>query len=164
MKKEIYIKKISTCIILGIFVITLSYFIFKTNILEPKLNELTTSYISFNNINNTDILKLNNINKMSDTKAKSILNNSTIKLNITGNKNEEYYIVVYKDSDIDDKYINCYINKKVNLSEVETTSDGGKIIYTGKIDNKTKILKMWIDKSYKDKVKDNSFEIKIKKK
>lgn len=157
-------KKVITCIVLGIFVITLSYLIFKTNILEPKLNELTTSYISFNTKNNSDILEIKNINKMSDTTAKSILNNSSLKLDITGTKNEEYYVVVYKNSNIDDKYINCYINKKVNLSEVETTKDGGKIIYTGKIDNKTKVLKMWIDKSYKDKVNDNSFEIRIKKK
>jgi len=49
-------KKVITCIVLGIFVITLSYLIFKTNILEPKLNELTTSYISFNTENNSDIL------------------------------------------------------------------------------------------------------------
>jgi len=157
-------KKVITCIVLGIFVITLSYLIFKTNILEPKLNELTTSYISFNTENNSDILEIKNINKMSDTTAKSILNNSSLKLDITGTKNEEYNVVVYKNSNIDDKYINCYINKKVNLSEVETTKDGGKIIYTGKIDNKTKVLKMWIDKSYKDKVNDNSFEIRIKKK
>ena len=157
-------KKVITCIVLGIFVITLSYLIFKTNILEPKLNELTTSYISFNTKNNSDILEIKNINKMSDTTAKSILNNSSLKLDITGTKNEEYNVVVYKNSNIDDKYINCYINKKVNLSEVETTKDGGKIIYTGKIDNKTKVLKMWIDKSYKDKVNDNSFEIRIKKK
>jgi len=157
-------KKVITCIVLGIFVITLSYLIFKTNILEPKLNELTTSYISFNTKNNSDILEIKNINKMSDTTAKSIINNSSLKLDITGTKNEEYNVVVYKNSNIDDRYINCYINKKVNLSEVETTKDGGKIIYTGKIDNKTKVLKMWIDKSYKDKVNDNSFEIRIKKK
>jgi len=157
-------KKVITCIVLGIFVITLSYLIFKTNILEPKLNELTTSYISFNTENNSDILEIKNINKMSDTTAKSIINNSSLKLDITGTKNEEYNVVVYKNSNIDDRYINCYINKKVNLSEVETTKDGGKIIYTGKIDNKTKVLKMWIDKSYKDKVNDNSFEIRIKKK
>ena len=124
-KKKIYFKKIFICSILGILVFLLTYFIFETNVLEPKINELTTSYISFSN-NKTDKLRINNIKKLSNKIGKSSFNNSNLVLDITGDKEDLYNIVIYK------------------------------------INNKKKILRMWIDKEYKGNVNDNSFEIKIK--
>lgn len=162
-KKKLYFKRIFICSILGILVFLLTYFIFETNILEPKVNEITTSYISFSN-NRTDELKINNIKKLSNKIGKSSFNNSSLKLNITGDNDTLYNIVIYKiNSNIDDNYIKCFIDKEITLSEVETTSNNGKIIYSGKINNKNKVLRMWIDKKYKGKVKNNSYEIKIEK-
>lgn len=162
-KGKIYFKRIFICSILGILVFLLTYFIFETNILEPKVNELTTSYISFSN-NKTDELKINNIKKLSNKIGKSSFNNSSLELDITGNKNDLYNIVIYKiNSNIDDNYIKCFIDKEITLSDTETTPDNGKIIYSGKINNKNKVLRMWIDKKYKGKVENNSYEIKIEK-
>lgn len=162
-KKKIYFKKIFICSILGILVFLLTYFIFETNVLEPKINELTTSYISFSN-NKTDKLRINNIKKLSNKIGKSSFNNSNLVLDITGDKEDLYNIVIYKiNSNIDDKYIKCYIDKEITLSEGKITSNNGIVIYSGKINNKNKTLRMWIDKKYKGKVENNSYEIKIEK-
>ena len=161
-------KRILTCVILSLLVLGLSYIIFQTDILEPSLNEITTSYISFNNKNTTDMLKINNINKKSDKLGKSSWNNKSIVLDIDGEKDKEYQIIVYPIiKDVDNKYIKVYLkdNKELvntNLDELKDSEDGGKIIYQGKINNNKKILRMWIDKDYKDKINNNSFEIKIK--
>ena len=161
-------KRILTCIILSVLVLGLSYIIFKTDILKPSLNEITTSYISFNNKNITDMLKINNINKKSDKLGKSTWNNKSIVLDIDGEKNREYKIIIYPIiKSVDNKYIKVYLkdNKELvntNLDNLKDSEDGGKIIYQGKINNKKKILRMWIDKEYKGNVNDNSFEIKIK--
>ena len=58
-------------VILCLITLLLSYIIFGTNLLKPKLNEETTSYISFNNKDTTDILKIKNIQIMSNEKGKS---------------------------------------------------------------------------------------------
>ena len=118
--------------------------------------------------NSTDMLKINNINKKSDKLGKSSWNNKSIVLDIDGEKDKEYQIIIYPIiKDVDNKYIKVYLkdNKELvntNLDELKDSEDGGKIIHQGKINNKKKILRMWIDEDYKDKINNNSFEIKIK--
>ena len=58
-----YQKKLTTCILMGIIILCVGFFIKTSNLLEPKINELTTSFISFNNKNTTDMLRINNIEK-----------------------------------------------------------------------------------------------------
>ena len=159
-KNKIYLKRIITCTILSMLLFVFTYIIINTNILEPKVNELTTSYISYIN-NKTDMLKINNIKKMNDKIGKSILNNSYIEIEVNGKKNKDYMIVLYKHNNIDNKYIKYYINKIETLDNKEVTEDNGIIIYKGKINNDTKTIRMWIDKKYKDKVNDSLYEIKI---
>ena len=160
-KNKIYLKRIITCTILSILLFVFTYIIINTNILEPEVNELTTSYISYIN-NKTDMLKINRIKKMPDKIGKSIFNNSYIEINVDGKKNKNYIIVLYKHNNIENKYIKYYINEIETLDNKETTEDEGIIIYRGKIDDNTKIIRMWIDKKYKDKVNDSLYEIKIK--
>lgn len=154
-------------IILLLLVISLSYVIFYTNILKPRVNELTTSYISLYTKNSTDNLKIDNISKMSDRIGKSFINNSSLDLDIDKDKSN-YKIVLYKViNDIDDEYINYSIKSSdgisisiSNLSECIDTIDNGKVIYEG--DSKRIIIKMWVSDKYTGDLKDNSYEIKIK--
>lgn len=160
---KIILKRVITCSLFGILVISLSYIIFITNLLKPHINELTTSYISFNNRNTTDILRINNIRKMSDSIGKSSLNNAKLNIKIDGEKNKDYSIVLYKiNCSIEDKYIKVLIDNKIfRLSDLEDSSDYGKILYIGN-NSKEKNIRMWVDEKYKEKVKDTSFELKIK--
>ena len=63
-------KKIVLCVFLCTLVIILGYIILLSNVLEPKINQLTASYISFNNRNSTDMLRINNLEKMSNKKGR----------------------------------------------------------------------------------------------
>ena len=57
-KKEKHIFSWILMIVLIIIVFCLSALIFNTDYLSPKIDELTTSYISFNNVESTDIIKI----------------------------------------------------------------------------------------------------------
>ena len=164
-KKYIEItKKISLCVVLVTLLLGLSYLIFETNILKPRLNELTTSYISFNNKNTTDMLQINNLSKMSDKIGNSNWNNRTLKINVESDENVEYQIIIYKIiQTTENNYIKVSFNNNIKtLDELELLEDGGRVIYQGKINNNDMFLRMWISKEYKDKVNNNSFEIKIR--
>ncbi len=166
-KKQLQ-KQISITIVLGLLVLSFLYVILNTNVLEPHLNEMTTSYISFNNLNTTDMMKIKNIKRMSNYFGNSKWNSSSIPLTITGEKNKEYEIILYTlTNDLEDKYIMYSIvgeetlahHSLENLEEVE---DGGKILYQGNINNNKMVLRLWISKKWKDKVTENAFEVKVK--
>ena len=105
---------------------------------------------------------------MKDKKGRTNKNKSSLNLNITGKKNKRYTIVLYDQLDKnDEKFIKVYIkhkNKEIesNLKDLKSSKDGGKILYQGKVDNNNIILRMWISKSCSKKIKNNSFEVKIK--
>jgi cell division protein FtsL len=169
LKRQLY-KNIIISIILIILVLSFAYLIFKTELLQPRVNTLTTSYISFNNSNTTDMLKIDNLSKMSYSKGISSSNKSSIDFNITGNNNSNYDIVIYPIINrIDYKYINYSLisNNKIissgKLEDKDTTSDNSIVLYQSTINsNNSYTLRMWISKDYKLKVGSNSFEVKIK--
>ena len=152
-----------------VLIIVLAYIIIGTDLLQTKIDEKTANYISFNDSKNTDIIKITNISILSDKKGISKKNKCTKEIEITGDKNKKFQIILYPiGNTIDEKYVKYYIegindSKINNLSNVETSVDNGKIIYSDKIlkNNKYKLY-VWIDDGYKKNVKDISYEIKIR--
>ena len=169
LKKQ-FIKAISVCAVLCILVLVLSYYIFQTNLLEPSLDEITTSYISFNNKNTTDMLKIDNLKKMNNKQGRSYFNDRKVSFQVSGKENEEYQVMLYPLTNIVDlKYIHFSLENKEplisgTLDSIMENEDGGIIIYTGYVQNPEEkmTLKMWIDKKYKGNSNHTSFEIKIK--
>ena len=170
-KKNNRIKKRSIVLLIFIVVLTISafYLINGTELLIPKIDEATASYISFNNSNSTDMLKINNIKRMKHNIGKSILNTYKETFNVSGTKNENFNIELYSiGNKIDKKYINYVLLKNNNIIEIgnlenkEETNNGGIILYQGKIiDDNSYEIKMWIDEDYKEKTQNVSYEIKI---
>ena len=170
-KKNNRIKKRSIVLLIFIVVLTISvfYLINETKLLIPKIDEATASYISFNNSNSTDMLKINNIKRMKHKIGKSFLNTYKETFNVSGTKNENFNIELYSiGNKIDKKYINYVLLKNNNIIEIgnlenkEETNNGGIILYQGKIiNNNSYELKMWIDEDYKEKPQNVSYEIKI---
>ena len=165
------IKKRSIVLLIFIVVLTISvfYLINETKLLIPKIDEATASYISFNNSNSTDMLKINNIKRMKHKIGKSFLNTYKETFNVSGTKNENFNIELYSiGNKIDKKYINYVLLKNNNIIEIgnlenkEETNNGGIILYQGKIINDNSYeIKMWIDEDYKEKPQNVSYEIKI---
>lgn len=170
-KKNNRIKKRSIVLLIFIVVLTISvfYLINETKLLIPKIDEATASYISFNNSNSTDMLKINNIKRMKHKIGKSFLNTYKETFNVSGTKNENFNIELYSiGNKIDKKYINYVLLKNNNIIEIgnlenkEETNNGGIILYQGKIiNNNSYEIKMWIDEDYKEKPQNVSYEIKI---
>ena len=167
-KKQLY-KNIVISSLLCFLVLCLSYIIFMTDYLQPRVDEITTSYISFNNRYTTDVMKISNVKKMSDKNGSSNLNNKYIEFTVQGKNASKYEIVIYPiGKKIDNTYVNFVFetsNEKLinNLGSMPERKDGGRVIYQGEIkDNSKKKLRMWISKDYKDKANNTSFEIKIK--
>lgn len=169
MKKQLY-KSIFCSIFLSLLVIAFGYLIFKTDILQPRVDEVTASYISFNNSNTTDMLKINSLKKMSDEKGSSSFNKSYVEFEVTGSKKSNYDIVVYSIiNKIDYKYVKfCLISDNEvinsgNLEDLKLKSDGGKILYQGSLNKSVPmLLRMWVSNDYESKVGNTSFEIKVK--
>lgn len=162
-------ERITFFLFLCFLTISLGSYIIVSDSFQPKVNELTASYISLNNHNTTDILKITNLKKMSNRIGKSIQNKESLSFQITGEKDKDYQIIVVPISNqIDEKYIHysLSINKDNitnTLNKVQTQNNHEKMIYQGKYLDTTNIeIKMWIDKEYSGKVKNNSFEVKIK--
>lgn len=157
---------------LVLFVLIIGYGIFYTDLLNPKLNEITASYISFNNNSTTDMLKINNLKKYSDNNGISYKNKSYQNFCITGKTDNTYQIVLYHmGNSIDDGYVKFQLTNEKNksfdgvISNIEKTQDGGYIIYEGTIkEGKRWTLKMWVAKDYKEVVNNVSYEIRIKTK
>ena len=168
-KKSVY-KSALTTISLLLLVIFCGYIIFQTEWLKPKLNELSASYISLNNLDTTDILKVSNLRKYNNKNGKSNWNKSVKIFQVTGQREMKYQIVLYHVGEkIEDEYIHFYLENEKGVTKEETlsnqfeTEDGGKVIYEGTIkEGKNWTLKMWIDKKYKKKENNISYEIRIK--
>ena len=81
-------KKIYKLSLMTIFLLLLAFFfgyiIFETDYLQSGVDELTASYISFNNAKTTDILKVINLSKKSDKKGKQDTNKSNKTFEIKG--------------------------------------------------------------------------------
>ena len=162
-------KRICTTIFLCLLVIGLSFLIIKTDILSPKIDEATASYISFNNKNSTDMLKISNLYKMGDTIGQSIINSNYVKFNVEGEPNYRYEILIDTiTNSIDEKYIkySFSIGNKVivsTLDKLDINEDSEKILYKGEVNKNDKItIHMWISKEYRKNIDNTSFEIKIK--
>lgn len=165
------VKSYLLAISLLLLTLSLAYFIKTTDILEPKLDLVSTSNISFNNSNATDMLKISNLKKLTEEKGKSSKNKSMTKISISGSKDAEYQIVLYHIGNmVAEEYVHYELsNSKVlltgNLSSADENNDGGRIIYEGSIkDNKEFELKMWLDKEYEENINNVSYEIRIKSK
>lgn len=139
-RKEV-IQSAVTAFFLIALVILFGYVILNADWLRPKINELSASYISLKNQSATDILKINNLRKLSDKKGMSNRNYSFKTFQVTGQKGLNYQIVLYHLGEkIDEKYIKYYlVNDRGNsingiLKDQKETNDGGKIIYEGTIE------------------------------
>lgn len=169
-KKEV-IKISIIMILIIILILILTYCIFKTSLLDPIKDEKATSYISFNNSNATDMLKVSNLKKMSNDRGSSDKNESTTKFEVTGDKDSIYQIVLYHiGNSISEEYIHFELSDTKELenrllSEMTENASSGRIIYEGIIDGKKEYeLKMWVDKEYEEETNNISYEIKIKSK
>ena len=161
-------KKKLVCIFLLLLVIVLGYAIIFTDLLKPRLNTLTASYISFNNSSNTDRLEINNIKRMTDKKGIFLAKYNSLKFTIPKKENMEYDIILIPiNSTIEDKYIHYILNvgdKNVRSLDKDVKGDNGEtIIFHGNMKNDSKIaLYMWISKEYKEKFNNVSYEVRIK--
>lgn len=167
--KKINIKLIITCMISFLCVLLLSYCLFCTDILNPTVDELTSSYISFNNISNSDSIKIKGLKKMSDKRGKSFINYSYADFNIYMDNNNRYQIVLADFNDFDRKYVKFLL--KINdkevlcdyLNNMNTLSNGNIVLYEGENGNKDRVvIKMWIDKNYKGNPSDISYGVYLK--
>lgn len=168
-KKEVN-KIAGTTLILFVLVCMIAYVIINASWLRPKLNEIQASYISLNNTETTDMLKVTALRKLTDEKGVSYKNKSFKEFKITGQQDSTYQIVLYHLGEkIDEKYVHYSLKNEKDktiqdlLGNMEQTPDGGKIIFVGNVkDGKNWIIKMWIDKSYQGNADNISYEIKIK--
>lgn len=154
--------------LLCLLVLGISYIIFETDILQPSVNEVTASYISFNNNDTTDDIKINNIRKMSNDIGKSIVNTKSSDILVSGEDNKEYQVVIYPIiNNIDLKHINYAItignnSYDNNLASMTMRTDEGIVVYNGKVNKEKKItIRLWISKDYEGEVENNSFKIKV---
>ncbi len=156
------------CLFLVTLILSFAYIMVKEKKLEPDINELTASYISFNNNNVTDRLTISNLKVMPDIIGKSTWNKSRLTIPITGEQNQEYEIILSPThQETNEEYIEIYLEHKKEkirkkMSEFNNTSAGEKIIYQGKIDHSNISIYMWISSKYKLKKDHNSYEIKIR--
>ena len=156
-------------IILVVAVFFLSVFIFNTDYLSPKVDELTASYISFNNVESTDIIKVSNIKKMNDTNGKSYKNKSSVSFNVNGKKGTNYEVVLYPIGTIlNNCNVKFYLENNVdkitnNLNNMDRKVDDGIVVYKSTIGKEGKFkLKLWVDDSCDEKFKNLSYEVKVK--
>jgi len=163
-------KYLFTCLLIFISVIFLTCIIFKTDLLKSDINQLTASYISFNNTDTTDMLKISTLKKMSDQKGKSKANDRSLDFEITGKKGSDYDIIIYPMKEqVNLERIKYSLSKENSellgntLNTLKKSSDGGLVLYQGKITKNNKFhLSMWLTKNYSGNEHNISFEIKVK--
>ena len=168
-KKAVY-KSACNAFILVIFVVAIGYGILHSEWLKPRINELSASYISLNNTETTDILKITNLKKQTDQRGKSFRNKSMKKFQMTGERNTIYQIVLYHiGEEIEEEYVKYYLTNEMGielegvLNQQEETSDGGRVLFTGTMkDGQNWSLKIWVDKEYDKNINNVSYEIRIK--
>ena len=110
----------------------------------------------------------NNIVVMSDRIGSSDWNPHSVQFEITGEEEQEVEVVLYPlTNTIDEEYIEVGTLMKKELTRytlerLDSTEDGGKILYKGKVQKEEMTVYLWISKSYKGKKEENSFEIKVR--
>lgn len=173
-KKEQLVDKKRICKILVLIIMLcssilyLNYIIWNSKFLQPVVDEKTINYISFNNKDATDCLKINNIEKLRDKRGKGHFNKKRLIFKVTGEEKINYDIVIYPIiNKIDLKYIKYYLTNDLEtsyntLSSMPKSEDGGIIIYQNNLKNKKLTLRMWVDKKYSGKISNSSYEVKIK--
>ena len=137
-KKSIYKLSLITIsfVLLAFF---FGYIIFETDYLQSGVDELTASYISFNNAKSTDVLRINDISKKNDEKGKKQTNKSNKSFEVKGKENQEFEVTLYSSGNtIDEKYIKYYLirdneNKEGNLETTVKTIDNGKPVIKVKL-------------------------------
>ncbi len=166
-RNQLY-KNTAISALLCLLVLGISYIIFRTDILQPRINRVTASYISFYNNDTTDVIKINDIKKMSDDIGKSVVNTKYSELEVSGEDNSNYQVVIYPViNDISLNYIKYSITIDNNtysdtLGNMPKSSDEGIIVYNSKVTEGQKItIRMWVSKDYDGEVENNSFKIKI---
>ena len=168
-KRDVVIREILTGILV-VFVFAFTFFTLLSDEFNTKINELTTSYISFKNNDTTDMIKITNLKKMSNSNGVSFKNQSTKKFSISGDVGEKYRIILYHTgNEIDSKFVHYSLRingkdkEKSVLNKMPTIDNGGIVIYDGIIEDKNDcVLKMWVDNSYNKSVKNISYEVRIK--
>ena len=166
--KDVYKASLITAILL-ICVIALGGFINYSDLQIKIIDEETANYISFNNSNTTDMIKVSNLSIMSDFRGASYRNRSTRNFKVLGEKNDVFKIVLYHiGTVIEEKYVHFalfYKGKEVatnTLNRMQETPNGGKIVYEGVIsENEEWVIKMWVDHTYQEDVHNISYEIRI---
>ena len=118
------------------------------------------------------MMKISNLQKLSNKKGMSKVNENSIDFKITGKKDSKYSIILYPINNKNDlEKIKFYLTKdgkKVaynTLAEItEIKEDGGIVIYQGIIgkDDLNYNLRMWLSKDYHKNANNISFEIKVK--
>ena len=160
------IKQSIICLILVLSVIGFNIYILKNNLITPKLNEITTSYISFYNQYTTDMLKISKLEKLDDNKGKK--KKDDLSFTISGDNKTEYNVTLYSiQNNIPENYVKIFIqsdNKEIvkTIDSFNKNEDGGIVIYSGKKKQEKIKIKMWISEEYKENVGNTSFEIRIK--
>lgn len=168
-KKNVYYASVKTGI-LFFFVLALGYGILNSEWVTPEIDELSASYISLNNTETTDILKVTNLRKLTNQRGASRYNKSTKTFKMTGEKDTQFQIVLYHlGKVVDEKYVKFYLENEMgktiqgNLKSQSETYDGGRILFVGNMkDGQNWTLKMWVDKDYKNSIRNVSYEIRIK--
>ena len=160
------IKQSIICLFLLLTLIGFNIYIFKNNLITPRLDELTTSYVSFYNQYSTDILKITNLEKMNDSKGKKLKRN--LEFTISGDKKISYNVLLYPiQNNIPDKYVKISIqsnNKEIvkTIDSFKKNENGGYIIYSSNKPKEKIKVKMWVSEEYKEQTNNTSFEIRIK--
>lgn len=168
-KKSIH-KVFSVLVLLLLLIVSLGYLIFKTDFLDIAEVGVTSQYISYNNLDSTDSIIVNKIEKKTRKKGLSKFNPSSVAFTVNGDKGKYFEIVLYPvDGSIDDGVMfhleNGSKEYNNNISSVEKKEDGGRIIYQGYLSNNNSfILRMWIGNNSTNKFNSLSYNVKIKMK
>lgn len=165
-----FVVSCSFLILLLLLISGVSYYLFGTNVLDLDIYKATDN-ISFNDIYDSDTIKINYLKKLNDKKG---MKSKAINLNVSGvSNNLEYEIILVPiNVNVEYKYIKYYLTDDNNnylvfdnLNNTRLSEDySGNIIYRGVLDNKEKNLKLrlWIDNEYNEDINNNSFEVKFK--
>ena len=160
----------SFLIILMLMIFGVYYLIVDKTLMEFGISN-TTNNITFNDLFDSDTIKISNLKRINDKDCKKL---KPIDLNIKGiSDNLEYEILLIPiNVSVDNSYINYYLtdenDKMIKMDHLNNTniSDdySGNVIYTGLINNKKEKIKLrvWIDDKYDGEINSNLFEVKIK--
>lgn len=145
-------------------------FLFNDNLFRIGIDN-TTDNITFNDLFDSDTIRINRLRKLSDKNGKKI---KALDLNISGvNDGLEYEIILIPiNVSVDNSHIKYYLTDEFDndikfdyLSNTSLSNDyAGNVIYSGVLKNKNDKFKLrvWIDDGYDKDINSNLFEVKIK--